>query len=85
MNAAGSVASGARISGSLATGSIKSEGFGASGRIVMSSTAEAMAALAADSIDGDPARDDDTLPAFLSDDEEAGDDEADEPAVIAAE
>jgi ParB family chromosome partitioning protein len=42
-------------------------------------------AVAAESIDGDPARDDDTLPAFLSDDEEAGDDEADEPAVIAAE
>ncbi len=42
-------------------------------------------AVAAESIDGDPARDDDTLPAFLSDDEEARDDEADEPAVIAAE
>ena len=42
-------------------------------------------AVAAESIDGDPARDGDTLPAFLSDDEEARDDEADEPAVIAAE
>ena len=40
---------------------------------------------AADSIDGDPAGDDDTLPAFLSDDEEARDDEAVEPVVIAAE
>ncbi len=40
---------------------------------------------AADAIDGDPARDEDTLPAFLSDDEEARDDEVDEPAVIAAE
>jgi len=42
-------------------------------------------AVAAESTDGDPAGDDDTLPAFLSDDEEARDDEADEPAVIAAE
>ena len=42
-------------------------------------------AVAAESIDGDPARDDGTLPAFLSDDEQARDDEADEPAVIAAE
>jgi ParB family transcriptional regulator, chromosome partitioning protein len=41
--------------------------------------------VAAESIDGDPARDEDTLPAFLEDDEEARDDEADEPAVIAAE
>jgi ParB family transcriptional regulator, chromosome partitioning protein len=40
---------------------------------------------AAESINGDPAGDDDTLPAFLSDDEEASDDEADEPDVIAAE
>ena len=40
---------------------------------------------AADAIDGDPAGDEDRLPAFLSDDEEARDDEADEPAVIAAE
>jgi ParB family transcriptional regulator, chromosome partitioning protein len=42
-------------------------------------------AVAAESIDGDPARDGGTLPAFLSDDEDARDDEADEPAVIAAE
>jgi ParB family chromosome partitioning protein len=42
-------------------------------------------AVAAESIDGDPAEDDDTLPAFLSDDEEVRDDEAVEPAVIAAE
>ena len=42
-------------------------------------------AVAAESTGGDPAGDDDTLPAFLSDDEEARDDEADEPAVIAAE
>ncbi len=42
-------------------------------------------AAAADAIDGDPARDEDTLPAFLSDGEEARDDEVDEPAVIAAE
>jgi len=42
-------------------------------------------AVAAESTGGDPARDGDTLPAFLSDDEEARDDEADEPAVIAAE
>jgi ParB family chromosome partitioning protein len=40
-------------------------------------------AAAAESIDGDPARDDDTLPAFLSNVEE--DDEADHPTVIAAE
>ena len=42
-------------------------------------------AVAAESTDGDPAGDDDTLPAFLSDDEEARDDDAGEPAVIAAE
>ena len=42
-------------------------------------------AVVAESTDGDPAGDDDTVPAFLSDDEEARDDEADEPAVIAAE
>jgi ParB family chromosome partitioning protein len=42
-------------------------------------------AAATESTDDDPAGDDDTLPAFLSDDEEARDDEADEPAVIAAE
>ena len=42
-------------------------------------------AAAADAIDGDPAVDEDRLPAFLSDDEEARDDEVDEPAVIAAE
>jgi len=42
-------------------------------------------AVAAESTSGDPAGDDDTLPAFLSDDEEARDDELDEPAVIAAE
>jgi len=42
-------------------------------------------AAAIESTDGDPAGDDDTLPAFLSDDEEARDDEAEEPAVIAAE
>jgi len=41
-------------------------------------------AVATESIDGDPAPNG-TLPAFLSDDEEARDDEADEPAVIAAE
>jgi ParB family transcriptional regulator, chromosome partitioning protein len=42
-------------------------------------------AAATESTDGDPAGDDDTLPDFLSDDEEVRDDEADEPAVIAAE
>jgi ParB family transcriptional regulator, chromosome partitioning protein len=42
-------------------------------------------AAAADAIDGDPAGDEDRLPAFLSDDEETRDDEADKPAVIAAE
>ncbi|MDE2051055.1 MAG: ParB N-terminal domain-containing protein [Gammaproteobacteria bacterium] len=42
-------------------------------------------AAATESTDGDPAGGDDTLPAFLSDDEEARDDEAEEPAVIAAE
>jgi ParB family chromosome partitioning protein len=42
-------------------------------------------AVATESTGGDPAGDDDTLPAFLSGDEEARDDEADEPAVIAAE
>jgi hypothetical protein len=41
--------------------------------------------VAAESTDGDPAGDDDTLPAFLSDDEEARDDDAGEPAVVAAE
>jgi ParB family transcriptional regulator, chromosome partitioning protein len=40
---------------------------------------------AAESIDGDPAGDEDTLPAFLSDDEETRDDEANKPAAIAAE
>ena len=38
-------------SGSFAPGSINSDGLGASGRIVTSSTAAAMAALAADSIE----------------------------------
>ena len=43
MKVAGSVASGIGTCGSLATGSMNNEGFGASGRIVTSSTAEAIA------------------------------------------
>ena len=51
MNAGSSTACGEWPVDSLVGGSIKSEGFGASGRIVTSSTAEAIAALAADLIE----------------------------------